>query len=108
MSDEIIKHLGIPKEDLKWYHFASCKNMPLNWFFDDYENDSGTAKQVDEICLGCPVAKICLSEALEKKEKFGVWGGIYLSYGKANKQLNKHKSAETWKALKKIHGKSVV
>lgn len=105
---EIIQHLGMDEEDVKWYHIAACKNMPVNWFFDDYENDVETAKQTDQICLSCPVAKFCLEDALESKQKYGVWGGVYLSYGKPSKSLNKHKTPDVWKQLRKIHGKSII
>ena len=36
---QILKELGIDPEDVKWYHLAACKNMFINWFYDDYEND---------------------------------------------------------------------
>jgi len=107
MSD-IIKHLGIEEDELQWYHLAACKNMPVEWFFDDYENDSETAKQIDQMCLNCPVIKECLQEATKQKNTFGVWGGIYLTYSKASKQYNKHKTPEVIKKLRKIHGKSIL
>ena len=105
---KVVKHLGIDEEDVKWYHLAACRGMPVNWFFDDYENDKQIAKQVDQICLSCPVAQICLDDALTSKQKYGVWGGIYLSFGKTSKSQNKHKTPEVWKKLKEIHGKSII
>ena len=101
----ILKELGIDAEDLKWYHLSACANMPINWFFDDYENDSVVAKNTDQICMTCPVAKQCLAEGLENKED-GVRGGIYLNLGRVDKKNNLHKSKQDWKILKDIHGKN--
>ena len=98
---------GIDYEDLKWYHLSACKNMPINWFYDDYETDKELAKQVDQICLHCPVIQMCHAEGVNTKEK-GVWGGIYMDLGRSDKQHNSHKDAEIWKQLKKLHGKNII
>jgi hypothetical protein len=96
---------GIDYEDIKWYHLSACRNMPINWFYDDYESDKELAKQVDQICLHCPVIKQCYAEGVTNKEK-GVRGGIYMDLGRSDKQHNLHKEQEIWKQLKKIHGKN--
>jgi hypothetical protein len=96
--------IGIDEQDLKWYHLAACNQMPINWFYDDYETDKELAKQVDQICMHCPVIKQCHAEGVAKKEK-GVRGGVYMDLGRPDKQHNEHKDPETWKKLKKLHGK---
>jgi hypothetical protein len=101
----ILKALGIDEEDVKWYHLAACKNMSINWFYDDYENDKILAAATDEVCIACPVSKQCLKEGVSTKE-FGVRGGIFLDLGRVDKQLNSHKTKETWSRLRKIHGKN--
>ena len=103
----LFKKLGIDEQDVKWYHLASCKNMSINWFYDDYENDKELAKQIDQVCLSCPVIKQCHAEGIENKEK-GVRGGVYMDLGRPDKQHNSHKDQETWKKLKKIHGKNTI
>ena len=118
MSD-ILKALGIDAEDLKWYHLAACsgliksihennhtdkKTHELDPFFDNYESDVIVAEQADLMCLSCPVAKQCFKFGVEHKS-IGVFGGVYLNLGKVDKKYNQHKSQETWKALRKIHGK---
>jgi hypothetical protein len=97
--------IGIDEKDLKWYHLAACNNMSINWFYDDYEVDKELAKQVDQICMHCPVIKQCYAEGVKDKEK-GVRGGVYMDLGRPDKQHNDHKDAETWKRLKKLHGKN--
>ena len=102
---QILKELGIDEEDVKWYHLAACKNMHINWFYDDYENDKILAETTDQVCLNCPVAKQCYLDGVSYKED-GVRGGIYLNLGRVDKQNNSHKTKEVWARLKKIHGKN--
>lgn len=104
----ILKELGIDEEDVKWYHLAACKNMNLNWFYDDYENDKILAETTDEVCLSCPVARQCLKEGLDDKEFAGVRGGVYLNIGRIDKQHNSHKTDEVWNRLRKLHGKNIL
>lgn len=104
---EILKQLGIDEEDVRWYHLATCKNMSINWFYDDYENDKVLAKTVDQVCLSCPVIKQCYAEGVKDKEK-GVWGGVYLNLGRVDKLNNSHKDKEDWSRLKKLHGKNLL
>ena len=101
----LLNELGIEEDQVKWFHLAACNNMPINWFYDDYESNKTHAAQMDETCLACPVARFCLEEGIKGKE-FGVWGGIYLNLGRVDKDQNAHKTPETWKALKKKHGKN--
>jgi hypothetical protein len=72
--------------------------------YDDYESNKVHAQQVDSICSTCPVAKFCLQEGIKGKE-FGVWGGVYLNLGRIDKDQNSHKTEDTWKKLRKIHGR---
>ena len=65
--------LGIPE----WYSDAACNTVvhpELNadeWF---PERGSST-KKAKEICNKCPVIEPCLEQALERGERFGIWGG---------------------------------
>lgn len=103
----LLDELGLDAEDVKWYDLAACQNMKINWFYDDYESDKELAKQVDQICLHCPVVKQCYIEGVSNKEK-GVWGGVYMDLGRVDRPNNSHKEVETWKRLKKLHGKNFV
>ena len=103
----LFSHLGIDEVDIKWYHLSACRNMSINWFYDDYESDKELAKQIDQVCLHCPVIQQCHKQGVLGKEK-GVWGGVYMDLGRTDKQNNTHKEPEIWKQLKKIHGKNIV
>lgn len=103
---DIIEQMGLDHDNLKWYQIAACNSMDINWFYDNYETDIYTAKQVDNVCMHCPVAKKCLQEGIKNKE-YGVWGGIYLHLGRIDKSSNSHKEPEVWKKLSRIHGRKI-
>ena len=96
----ILNNLGVDEEDFEWYHLALCDGMDTNLFYDKYESDINIAKNIDEMCLSCPVAKMCYEVGIERSEH-GVWGGVYLSAGLIDKSKNIHKTEEVWKRLKK-------
>jgi hypothetical protein len=104
---KLLQAIGIDEDDIKWYHLAACKNMNINWFYDDYENDKVIANTADDVCMSCPVIKYCYREGVKDEEK-GVWGGIYLNLGRIDKVFNSHKTKETWDRLKKLHGKNIL
>jgi len=99
----ILNDLGVDVEDLNWTDLAACSGMPAEFFFDTYEVDQTLAKNIDEMCLVCPVAKQCLAAGVEGDE-YGVWGGVYLTLGDVDKTRNSHKTPEVWKRWKSKHG----
>ncbi len=62
-----------PGEDYVWQVDASCRGVDAELFFPATEEAAGTAKA---ICETCPVRLACLAFALERNERFGVWGGL--------------------------------
>ena len=103
MSRDLLDELGLEEDEVEWYHLSACNGMPINWFYDNYESNKTHAAVMDNVCLSCPVAAQCLVEGKAGKE-FGVWGGLYLDRGRVDKDQNKHKTPEIWKALRKKHG----
>jgi len=99
----ILKELGLDESEIKWYHLSLCRGMNAEWFFDEYEEDKELAKQIDQLCLNCPVIEQCLIES-KKTKSYGVWGGVYWTNGKIDKKFNNHKTPADWKKLRKIHG----
>lgn len=49
----------------------ACQGL-LDLFFDESPDSISTAKA---ICHACEYQKACLTEALERAEAYGVWGG---------------------------------
>lgn len=39
-------------------------------------------EQAKALCSGCPVAQTCLSDALARREPWGVWGGQLVERGR--------------------------
>jgi hypothetical protein len=92
---DLLKLLLKERDSFTWKDVGSCRGMPTEWFFEQYEKDAIHARQVDETCLNCPVARACLLYGGKNKED-GVWGGVYLVNGKKSDQYNEHKTEEFW------------
>jgi WhiB family redox-sensing transcriptional regulator len=56
-----------------WCDRAVCAEVDPELFFPDKGEPSRPAKQV---CAVCEVRAYCLQEALDRREHFGVWGGL--------------------------------
>lgn len=58
-----------------WEQAAACRRSGTDpdEFFADRTTNAATARRV---CLGCPVSGECLDAALDRGERFGVWGGV--------------------------------
>lgn len=85
---------------MSWRDFALCQSgVPVEHFFDNYKDDEQIAKQVDEMCLSCPVFQQCHDEAVQNKE-YGVWAGVFRKNGLLYKKRNMHKTPEVWARIK--------
>lgn len=56
-----------------WQEEAACRGMSSDLFFPAEEERAAAARA---ICFGCPVRYSCLAFALERGERFGIWGGL--------------------------------
>lgn len=97
-SLNLLEELGLDSDSLEWHQISLCRGMELSWFYDYYESDPEIAKQVDEVCLACPVIKECGMAGAGGES--GVWGAIYWSNGKMDKAKNSHKSEEVWARIR--------
>lgn len=57
-----------------WTDDAACHGHDTWFWFDQY-----TVAYAQAICRSCPVARVCLREALDRGEQYGVWGGVDLT-----------------------------
>ena len=55
-----------------------CHLVDPDLFFAESPTDVERAKA---LCLDCPLRQTCLSEALERREPWGVWGGQLVIQG---------------------------
>lgn len=95
----IFDALGLDETDLEWQDLAVCAGQDTNDFYDNYESDPDLAMVIDEECLSCPVLAQCLQAGTDNSE-YGVWGGIYLTAGKPDKNKNAHKEQDVWERIR--------
>ncbi|MGH2728418.1 MAG: WhiB family transcriptional regulator [Actinomycetota bacterium] len=59
--------------DYTWQERGSCRGVDPELFFPSSEEQAIPAKA---ICGACPVRLACLAFAIERNERFGIWGGL--------------------------------
>ncbi|WP_329128225.1 WhiB family transcriptional regulator [Streptomyces sp. NBC_01465] len=59
-------------ETPSWREKAACRGTDAEQLFAD----SVQQKRAKALCNGCPVRVECLTEALDARVEFGVWGGM--------------------------------
>lgn len=69
-----------PQEPEEWRLRARCRGMnPAVFFHPDGERGHARARRAEyakAICAVCPVVQTCRTYALDRNERFGVWGGV--------------------------------
>ena len=59
-----------------WHALASCATAdPDSW----YPAQDKASSAVLRVCAACPVRDLCLQQAIDDGELFGIWGGLNLS-----------------------------
>lgn len=59
--------------ELAWQVDALCAQTDPEAFFPE---KGGSTRDAKKVCTACPVRQECLAYALEKDERFGIWGGL--------------------------------
>ena len=60
-------------DDLGWQARGRCAETDQDEFFPEQGAGNARAKM---ICRGCEVRGECLQYALDRDERFGIWGGL--------------------------------
>lgn len=60
-------------EQESWRDNALCAQTDPEAFYPD---KGGSTREAKKICLGCEVRHECLQWALDRDERFGIWGGL--------------------------------
>lgn len=55
-----------------------CRASDPELFFAERPEDVERAKS---LCIDCPVRRVCIAGALERREPWGVWGGELFIHG---------------------------
>lgn len=58
-----------------WMREAACRAVDPDLFFPE-RGDAASLRAARAVCAGCSVREECLSYALERNERLGVWGGL--------------------------------
>ena len=60
-------------DPLAWQDQALCAQTDPEAFFPE---KGGSTREAKKTCRGCDVRAECLAYALERDERFGIWGGL--------------------------------
>ncbi|MBO3744886.1 WhiB family transcriptional regulator [Streptosporangiaceae bacterium NEAU-GS5] len=64
-----------PVELSDWRDAGLCAQVDPDLFFPD-PGDRAAVIRAKSVCAACPVRFECLTDALTRNERFGVWGGL--------------------------------
>jgi len=79
---------ALPTDDeLDWQAQALCSQTDPEAFFPEKGKKGCPTKEAKQVCAGCPVRLECLAHALDKDERFGIWGGLS---ERERRKLKKH------------------
>lgn len=77
--------------EIDWPNDANCVKMNVDMFPRRAEEQKYTARGV---CFSCRVRRDCLVEALNRREEFGVWGGM--TERERRRILKKNPNVKDW------------
>jgi WhiB family redox-sensing transcriptional regulator len=72
----IAERLDIDFSALAWREDAACARVDPELFDGGDIGSPADYRQARAICRNCPVARECLTHALESDERYGMWGGL--------------------------------
>jgi WhiB family redox-sensing transcriptional regulator len=59
----------------RWWQRAACRGRDTNLFFPERKSSEKTSPGLG-FCSVCEVRQNCETEALERGERYGIWGGM--------------------------------
>ena len=60
----------------EWIADAPCSQADPELFFPDAHESRANVALAKRVCAACPVRQECLEWALDRGEKFGIYGGL--------------------------------
>lgn len=81
-----------------WTRYARCAEYGAPGMFPSDQDEVGIelAKQT---CDGCPVKALCLADAMDRGEQWGVWGGLTTSERQAMRRNEQRRAARQTKIV---------
>jgi WhiB family redox-sensing transcriptional regulator len=77
-----------------WMESGLCRQVDVSDAMFVSGKDQAKAKV---LCRTCPVALLCLADALDNKTEFGVWGG--LTERERRRLLKQHPNVTSWRRV---------
>ena len=84
-----------------WGKHGACRKAPAEIFYpEDFSGAEAVAvaEEAKGYCRACPAVDPCLAEALQRPERFGVWGGTTAperrAYARRQREEAKRAAAE--------------
>lgn len=68
-----------------WTEDAACRGR-MDEFFPDCETRGHVMRRAKALCLTCPVREVCLADAMERDDRYGIWGGLSSPDRKARRE----------------------
>jgi WhiB family transcriptional regulator, redox-sensing transcriptional regulator len=78
------------RPDWRWQDKAACRGLDIELFFGP-DGERGSEREYREwnasqVCAGCPVRSECLDYAVDRPEKYGMYGGMNEDERKAERR----------------------
>jgi WhiB family redox-sensing transcriptional regulator len=64
------------RTDRNWTNDAACVGDPDPDLFHPLPDQTEESRAAKTICAGCPVSDLCLDEALDLNDRYGIRGGL--------------------------------
>jgi len=71
-----MSHLDIDITQTSWMDAASCASVDPLLFDQGDRAHANRYTDARRVCRACPVAAQCLTHAIERDERYGMWGGL--------------------------------
>ena len=68
-----VELIDTTEDEHSWQERALCAQTDPEAFFPE---KGGSTRDAKKVCVGCDVRGECLEYALERDERFGIWGGL--------------------------------
>jgi WhiB family transcriptional regulator, redox-sensing transcriptional regulator len=81
-----LQSLTEPPADEDWPSRALCAQVDPDLFFPE---KGGSVREAKAVCRGCEVREPCLRYALERDERFGIYGGF--------SERERRRTSRTWR-----------
>ena len=79
---------------MSWEDAGACRGQFTGYWFDQY-----TVEFARSFCERCPVRRECLAAALDRRERYGVWGGVDFTT-RAGKPLSRRTRARLLESVR--------